>query len=127
MSVGRPHLTPLPRGAQRRSNFQESVSVALLPLWHATYYSLVHYNSKEQAMKTKTTKPALRAAQVRVLAALAAAAEPMTRKQIAEAAECDLAGLTEWIGSSDPAKRKANDVRHWPSLLSRKLVAAKDA
>jgi hypothetical protein len=78
-------------------------------------------------MKTKTTKPSLRAAQVRILTALATADAPLTRKQIAEAAKCDEAGLTEHIGSSDPEKRKANDTRHWPSLLSCKLVAAKGA
>jgi hypothetical protein len=80
-------------------------------------------------MKTKTTKaaPALRAAQVRILAALAKATEPMTRKQIAEAAETDLAGLTEWIGSSDDAKRKANDQKWYPSLITLGLVKAKAA
>jgi hypothetical protein len=78
-------------------------------------------------MKTaKKTKLALRAAQVRVLIALATADAPLTRKQIAEAAKCDQAGLTEHIGSSDPEKRKANDTRYWPSLLSRKLITAKD-
>ena len=78
-------------------------------------------------MKTaKQTKPALRAAQVRVLTTLATADAPLTRKEIADAAKCDLAGLTEWIGSSDPKKRVANDKKWFPSLLSRKLVAAKD-
>ena len=75
---------------------------------------------------TKSSKPTLRAAQVRILAALTKADKPMTRAEIAEAAKCDLAGLTEWLGSSDPEKRKANDTKWFPSLLSRKLVTAKD-
>jgi hypothetical protein len=75
---------------------------------------------------TKSSKPTLRAAQVRILAALAKADAPLTRREIAEAAPCDTAGLTEWIGSSDPEKRKANDEKWFPSLLSRKLISAKD-
>lgn len=73
-------------------------------------------------------KPAagLRAAQLRVLAALVKADAPLTRKQIADAAECDLAGLTEHIGSSDAEKRKANDAKHFPSLLSLGMVKAAD-
>ena len=78
------------------------------------------------AKMTKTDKPVLRAAQVRILTVLATAAAPLTRKQIAETAKCDQAGLTEHIGSSDPEKRKANDQKWFPSLLSRKLVTAKD-
>jgi hypothetical protein len=76
---------------------------------------------------TKAAPVPLRTAQVRIIAAMAKAPEPMTRKEIAEAAECDLAGLTEWVGSSDPKKRAANDKRWFPSLLSSKLVTAKDA
>lgn len=79
------------------------------------------------AKTTKTIESALRAAQVRILTALATADAPLTRKQIAETAQCDQAGLTEWLGSSDPAKRKANDKKWFPSLLSRKLVTAKGA
>jgi hypothetical protein len=79
-------------------------------------------------MKTaKTTKPTLRAAQVRALTALATADVPLTRKQIAEVAKCDLAGLSGDLGSSDPAKRKAADAKYFPSLLSLKLVTAKEA
>ena len=76
--------------------------------------------------KTKAAK-ALRAPQQRVLVALAKATEPMTRKQIAEMAECDLAGLSGDLGSSDSVKRKAADAKYFPSLLSLKLVTAKDA
>lgn len=70
--------------------------------------------------------PGLRAAQLRVLAALVKADAPLTRKQIADAAECDLAGLTEHVGSSDAEKRKANDAKHFPSLLSLGMVKAAD-
>jgi hypothetical protein len=61
---------------------------------------------------TKKTKPALRIAQQRNLAALAKAEQPLTRAQIAEAAKCDQAGLTEHLGSPDAEKRKVNDAKH---------------
>ena len=80
----------------------------------------------QSAKTTQSAQPALRATQVRILTALATADALLTRKQIAETAPCDLAGLTEWIGSSDEVTRKANDQKWFPSLLSRKLVAAKD-
>jgi hypothetical protein len=77
-------------------------------------------------MKTKaapkTAKPALRAAQQRILATLAKADKPMTRAEIAEAAKCDQAGLVEMIGSPDPKKRAANDAKHFPSLLTLGLL-----
>lgn len=66
----------------------------------------------------------LRKPQVRVLKALTQSKTALTRKEISEKAEVDVSGLTEWIGSSDQATRKANDKKHFPSLLSLGLVSA---
>src|SRR5690242_1633048 len=76
---------------------------------------------------TKSDKAAkankgLRAPQVRILQALAKSGKPLSRKEIAEKAPVDLAACVEYIGSADPAIRKANDVKHFPSLVSLGLV-----
>jgi hypothetical protein len=72
------------------------------------------------AKKTTTVekKTGLRKPQVRILSALSKARGPLNRAAIASKADVDVAGMVEHIGSSDPAKRKANDAKHWPSLLS---------
>lgn len=82
---------------------------------------------KAKTTKATPAKTVLRAAQLRILGALAGAGAPLTRKQIADAAECDQAGLTEHIGSPDPERRKANDAKHWPSLLTLGMVKATDS
>lgn len=77
----------------------------------------------------KATKPAtdggLRKPQLKILAALAGAKvkKPVARKDVAALAGVDNAGCTEWIGSTDPAKRAANDAKHFPSLLTLGFVS----
>jgi len=51
------------------------------------------------------TETSLRKPQVRILAALAKATKPLTRKEIAEQAPCDEAWLTSWMGVEDDVKR----------------------
>jgi len=64
-------------------------------------------------------KDGLRKPQLRILQALASTkAVGMTRGEIAAKAPVDVAGCTEWIGSSDAAKRAANDAKHFPSLIT---------
>jgi hypothetical protein len=53
----------------------------------------------------------LRKAQVAVLKALTKAGRPLSRVQIAEKGQTDQAFLSTWIGSSDPAVRKANEAK----------------
>jgi predicted transcriptional regulator with HTH domain len=64
----------------------------------------------------------LRKPMVRILKALSKAKAPLTRSEIAEKAPCDVAGCVEWIGSSDADVRKANDTKHFPSLITLGLV-----
>jgi hypothetical protein len=77
----------------------------------------------------KATKPAtdggLRKPQLKILAALAGAKvkKPIARKDVAALAGVDNAGCTEWIGSSDPVKRAANDAKHFPSLVTLGFVS----
>lgn len=53
----------------------------------------------------------LRKPQIAVLQALKKANKAMSRKQIAEKANTDLAFLTTWIGANDPDKRKSNEAK----------------
>lgn len=71
----------------------------------------------------KPGKPAngLRGNQVRVLEVLAKK-NGLTRSEIAEKTGIDQASLTELIGSHEPARRAANDKKHFPSLVGLKLV-----
>lgn len=78
-------------------------------------------NGKVPAKATngKPEKKGLRAPQLRILKALKKSeATPRDRNWIAEKAPVDLATCVEYCGSPDPAKRKANDAKHFPSLLS---------
>lgn len=75
--------------------------------------------------KTAVKKPAapakecgLRKPQVRILRALADNGGWMDRKTIAQKAPVDVATCVEYIGSHDDAKRKKNDEKHFPSLIS---------
>lgn len=70
------------------------------------------------APATKEKKAGLRKPQVRILAWLSKAGKPQTRAQIAEKAPCDVANCVELLGSHNPETRAANDVKHYPSLLS---------
>lgn len=82
----------------------------------------------KKAVKAKT-KPAakkegsgLRKPMVRILKALKKANRPLTRKEISEKAPVDVASCVEYLGSHDDATRKANDKKHFPSLLTLGLV-----
>ena len=77
--------------------------------------------TKKPTRKTPTKKKedtTLRRPQVRILAALAKDKRAMTRQQLADKASVDYAGCVEYLGSYDPTKRKANDKKHFPSLVS---------
>jgi hypothetical protein len=82
--------------------------------------------TEEKKVKAMTAKPvvekasngSLRKPQVRILQCLFKAGKELTRAQIAVKAPVDPAGCVEWIGSHDPDKRAANDVKHFPSLVT---------
>ena len=69
--------------------------------------------------------PLLRKEQVRILAALAKANKPLTRKEIAEQAPCDRAWTNMWLGAHNPDIRARND-EEFPSLLSLGYVVEND-
>ena len=71
--------------------------------------------SKESAPRSK--KDGLRAGQVRILKALSKK-DLMGRVEIAQKAPVDVANCVELIGSHDEDKRAANDVKHYPSLIT---------
>jgi hypothetical protein len=66
-------------------------------------------------------KEGLRGPQVRILQALKKSTDGMTRNEISSKANVDLASLSGYIGSYDPARR-ANDDQKLMSLLSLKYV-----
>ena len=70
---------------------------------------------KESAPRAK--KDGLRAGQVRILKALVKK-DLMGRVEIAQKAPVDVANCVELIGSHDEDKRAANDVKHYPSLIT---------
>ena len=80
------------------------------------------------AKKTATKKTAnaksngLRKPQLRILQALVTSRKALTRQQIAAKAPVDAAATTEYIGSLDPQTREANDLKHFPSLISLKAL-----
>lgn len=78
--------------------------------------------AKPATREPRAKKEGLRKAQIRILAALTKAKSPLTRKEIAEKAPCDLANTVELIGSKDTDKRAANDEKHFPCLLTLKFV-----
>jgi hypothetical protein len=63
-------------------------------------------------------KEGLRKPQVKILACLNKAGRSLPRSLIASKAPVDLAGCCEWIGSPKDEVRKANDVKHFPSLIT---------
>jgi hypothetical protein len=67
----------------------------------------------------------IRKPQARILAFLLKAS-PSTRATIAAKAPVDVAACVEYLGSDDPAIRKANDKRHFPSLVSLGFVKAEE-
>lgn len=71
---------------------------------------------KEKAkVGPRAKKEGLRAPQIRILAALAKN-NHLTRAQLAEKAPVDVAACVEYLGSHNDDVRKANDVKHFPSL-----------
>jgi hypothetical protein len=70
----------------------------------------------------KEAKKGLRQPQVRILAALKKAGKALSRADISQKAPVDPAACVEYIGSNDADVRKANDAKHFPSLISLKLV-----
>lgn len=70
------------------------------------------------APKAAPKKEGLRKPQIRILAALKKATKPLTRAEIAVKAPVDVAMCVEYIGSADPEVRKANDAKHWKSLIT---------
>lgn len=78
--------------------------------------------AKAAPKKERAKKEGLRKGQIGVLTVLAKATKPLTRKQIAEKGNLDLASLTGYIGPSDPDKRKYNDETYFVTLLTLKCV-----
>jgi hypothetical protein len=79
-------------------------------------------NTAAKTTKTAAAKPLLRKPQARVLEALQKFPKGLTRPLIAEKGAVDQAALVEYIGSPDPATRKANDAKHFPSLVTLQAV-----
>ena len=77
--------------------------------------------AKAKSAAKATTNGGLRKPQYRILKALAKG-KPLTRAQLAEKAPVDVAACVEYVGSHDEATRKANDKKHFPSLISLGLV-----
>jgi hypothetical protein len=66
-------------------------------------------------------------AQERILICLSKSARPMTRKEIADKTPCDISFMTSWLGSNDPEKRAANDIRKgYTSLISLGYIKSED-
>lgn len=74
------------------------------------------------ASKKSTSEKDLRKPQYRILKALAKSSKPLTRGQISEKAPVDVASCVEYMGSPDATIRKANDAKHFPSLITLGLV-----
>lgn len=81
---------------------------------------------KPVAKKPSAPKKDLRKPQYRILKALSKAGKGMTRAQIAEKAPVDTASCVEYLGSHDAAVRKANDAKHFPSLITLGMVKAEE-
>jgi hypothetical protein len=65
----------------------------------------------------KKTKDGLRKPQIRVLGALAKSKQPLTRPEISEKGDVDLACLNSYIGAHDKKIRAKND-KNYKSLLT---------
>lgn len=77
---------------------------------------------KSTKKKSPAKKEGLSKPQVRVLQCLAKAKKPLTRAEISDKGNVDLAMLNSYIGSQNDAIRKKNDQKVMPSLLTLKLV-----
>lgn len=78
----------------------------------------------KKAPVTRAKKEGLRKPQVRILQCLSKGKE-MSRADISEKAPVDVAACVEYLGSDDAAVRKANDAKHFPSLISLGFVTHK--
>ncbi len=76
---------------------------------------------KTTKKKTTKKKDGLRKAQIRILQALKSGKQ-LTRAQIAEKVGVMSADCTYYVGANDSDVRTANDKKHYPSLISLKLV-----
>lgn len=76
--------------------------------------------TKAKAPK-KSVPSALRKPQLRILAMLNKYGAS-DRKKISEKAPVDTASCVEYLGSHDETVRLANDKKHFPSLLTLKMV-----
>lgn len=85
--------------------------------------------AKKAAPKVEETKKpgaakkvGLRGPQWRILTVLSKSKVPMSRQQMSDKANVDLATFTSYIGSDNPEKRAILDKRKFPSLLTLGLV-----
>lgn len=81
---------------------------------------------KKATPKSKVEKKkesGLRKPQQRILKALKGG-KAMSRATISEKASVDAASMVEYIGSHDPEVRKANDKKHFTSMITLGLVRA---
>lgn len=74
----------------------------------------------------KSKSDGLRKPQIRVLQALGKSKQPLSRKEISDKGEVDLAMLNSYIGSHDTKIRAKNDKKVMPSLLTLGYVKASD-
>ena len=79
---------------------------------------------KTPAKKTPAKVEGLRKPQVRILQALNKNSKGLDRKGVATKASVDYAACTEYLGSTNPEVRAANDVNHFPSLIGLKYIKA---
>lgn len=107
-----PAITPSVKKAAKKTAAPKATKKAAAP-------KKAEKNGKPAAKKGGLRKP-----QVRILRAVLKNPKGLTRSQIAEKAPVDVATCVEYVGSSDPAIRKANDVKHFPSLISLGFVKA---
>jgi hypothetical protein len=74
--------------------------------------------SKKAAGKPRAKKDGLRKPQIRILQTLSKNSKALSRKDISEKADVDLAMMNSYIGSSDKAVRSKNDKAVCVSLLT---------
>lgn len=74
----------------------------------------------------RAKKDGLRKPQIRILKTLSKNSKPLTRSEIADKAPVDVATCVEYLGSDDDSVRKANDKKHFPSLVTLGFVKATD-
>lgn len=78
--------------------------------------------AKQVPPQAKQPAVKLRAAQIRILQSLNKS--PMTKKELLEVPVCSSSDLTSYLGHLDPLKRKTNDEKWFPSLITLAYVKA---